>query len=215
MTTYLIKRFIVLVLTLLLVSIVIFVVMRIIPGDPAEIILGIQATPEAVAALRAQLGLDRPLAVQYIGWLSELVRGNMGQSINYGVSIAGLVVQRLAVTGPLTLMAVLFSVAISVPLGIYAATHQNRPGDYGVMVFSQVGLALLGGSAADSAICRSSSLVCLGRVSRLVKELLGIHKKPPSAGGRTGVYPGCRPGTTDPVISSRSAAGGLHPNGEE
>ena len=142
MTTYLIKRFIVLILTLLLVSMVIFVVMRIIPGDPAEIILGIQATPEAVAALRAQLGLDRPLTIQYIGWLSELVRGDMGQSINYGVSIAGLVVQRLAVTGPLTLMAVLFSVVISVPLGIYAATHQNRPGDYGVMLFSQVGLAV-------------------------------------------------------------------------
>jgi peptide/nickel transport system permease protein len=142
MTTYLIKRLIILTLTLLLVSIVIFVVMRIIPGDPAEIILGIQATPEAVAALRAQLGLDRPLTVQYIHWVTELVRGNMGQSINYGVPIAGLVIQRLAVTVPLTLMAVLFSVVVSIPLGIYAATHQNRPGDYGVMIFSQVGLAV-------------------------------------------------------------------------
>ena len=142
MTTYLIKRLVILILTLLLVSIVIFVVMRIIPGDPAEIILGIQATPEAVAALRAQLGLNRPLTVQYAHWIAELIRGNMGQSINYGVPIAGLVAQRLAVTGPLTLMAVLFSVMVSIPLGIYAATHQNRPGDYGVMIFSQVGLAV-------------------------------------------------------------------------
>lgn len=142
MTTYLIKRLIVLILTLFLVSLVIFVVVRIIPGDPAQIILGLQATPEAVAALREELGLDRPLAIQYLSWIGALVRGDMGQSINYGVPIAGLVIQRLAVTGPLTLMAVLFSVAISIPMGIYASTHQNRPGDYGVMIFSQVGLAI-------------------------------------------------------------------------
>jgi peptide/nickel transport system permease protein len=142
MTTYFIKRLIVLILTLFLVSIVVFVVMRIIPGDPAQIILGLQATPEAVAALRAQLGLDQPLAVQYLTWVGELIRGDMGQSINYGVPIAELVVQRLAVTGPLTLMAVLFSVVVSIPLGIYASTHHNKPGDYGVMIFSQVGLAV-------------------------------------------------------------------------
>lgn len=142
MTTYLIKRFIALILTLLLVSVVIFVVMRIIPGDPAQIILGLQATPEAVEALRAKLGLNQPLAVQYLSWIGAMIRGDMGESINYGVPITDLVVQRLAVTGPLTLLAVLFSVAISIPLGIYASTHQNRPGDYGVMIFSQVGLAI-------------------------------------------------------------------------
>jgi len=142
MTTYLVKRLIVLILTLLLVSIVIFVVMRIIPGDPAQIILGLQAAPDAVAALRAELGLDLSLTLQYLSWIGELVRGNMGQSINYGVPITELVVQRLAVTGPLTLMAVLFSVVISIPMGIHAATHQNRPGDYGVMIFSQIGLAI-------------------------------------------------------------------------
>jgi peptide/nickel transport system permease protein len=142
MTTYLIKRVIALILTLFLVSVVIFVVMRIIPGDPAQIILGLQATPEAVEALREQLGLNRPLPVQYLSWIGAMIRGDMGQSINYGVPITELVVQRLAVTGPLTLLAVLFSVAISIPLGIYASTHQNRPGDYGVMIFSQVGLAI-------------------------------------------------------------------------
>ena len=142
MTTYLVKRLIVLILTLLLVSIAIFVVMRIIPGDPAQIILGLQATPEAVAALRAELGLDQPLTVQYLSWVGEMIRGNMGESINYGVPIAELVVQRLAVTGPLTLIAVLFSVVISIPLGIHAATHHNRAGDYGVMIFSQMGLAV-------------------------------------------------------------------------
>jgi peptide/nickel transport system permease protein len=142
MTSYLIKRLIVLILTLFLVSIVIFVVMRIIPGDPAQIIMGLQATPEAVAALREELGLNRPLTVQYLSWMWELLRGDMGRSITYGVPITELVIQRLAVTGPLTLIAALFSVAISIPLGIYASTHQNRPGDYGVMIFSQIGLAI-------------------------------------------------------------------------
>lgn len=142
MTTYLLKRLIALFLTLLLLSIVVFAVMRIIPGDPAQIILGLQATPEAVAALRAALGLDQPLTVQYLSWIGELLRGNMGQSINYGVPISELIVERLAVTGPLTLIAVLFSVAISIPLGIHAATRQNRPGDYAVMIFSQIGLAI-------------------------------------------------------------------------
>jgi peptide/nickel transport system permease protein len=142
MATYLIKRLIALILTLFLVSVVIFVVMRIIPGDPAQIILGLQATPEAVEALRAELGLNQPLPVQYLSWIGAMIQGDMGQSINYGVPITELVVQRLAVTGPLTLLAVLFSVAISIPLGIYASTHQNRPGDYGVMIFSQVGLAI-------------------------------------------------------------------------
>ncbi len=142
MTTYLIKRLIILILTLLLVSIVIFVVMRIIPGDPAQIILGLQATPEAVTALREQLGLNRPLTVQYFSWIGELLRGNMGRSITYGVPITDLVIQRLAVTGPLTLIAVLLSVVVSIPLGIYASTHQNQPGDYGVMIFSQIGLAI-------------------------------------------------------------------------
>ncbi|NIQ40287.1 MAG: ABC transporter permease subunit [Proteobacteria bacterium] len=142
MTTYLVRRLIVLILTLLLVSIVVFVVMRIIPGDPAQIILGLQATPDAVSALRAELGLDRPLAVQYLSWIWELLRGDMGRSITYGVPITELVIQRLAVTGPLTLFAVLFSVVISIPLGIYASTHQNQAGDYGVMIFSQIGLAI-------------------------------------------------------------------------
>ena len=142
MTTYLIKRLLILILTLLLVSLAIFAVMRIIPGDPAQIILGLQATPEAVSALRTQLGLDRPLSFQYVTWIGELIQGNLGKSINYGVPIADLVIQRVAVTGPLTLIAVLFSVVISIPLGIYAVTHQNRPGDYGVMLFSQIGLAI-------------------------------------------------------------------------
>ncbi|NWF55853.1 MAG: ABC transporter permease [Syntrophaceae bacterium] len=138
----LIKRFLILVATLLLVSAVIFLVLQVIPGDPAQIILGIQATPENLQALRHKLGLDLPLPLQYWKWMSEVLRGNLGVSITYDLPISELVLSRLAVTFPLALLSIFFAVLFSIPLGIYAALHRNRPGDYGVMVFSQIGLAV-------------------------------------------------------------------------
>jgi peptide/nickel transport system permease protein len=138
----LIKRLLILLATLLLVSAVIFLVLQVIPGDPAQIILGIQATPENLEALRNKLGLDLPLPVQYWNWMSGVLRGDLGVSITYDVPISELILSRLAVTFPLALLSIFFAVAFSIPLGIYAALHRNRPGDYGVMVFSQVGLAV-------------------------------------------------------------------------
>lgn len=142
MLSFLCKRILVLLATLFLVSGVIFLVLRVIPGDPAQIILGIQATPETLQALRHKLGLDLPLAVQYAKWLGGLLRGDFGQSIVYDVPIASLILSRLQVTVPLAVLSILFAVLFSVPLGIFAATRRNRAGDYGVMVFSQIGLAV-------------------------------------------------------------------------
>ena len=138
----LIKRFLILLATLFLVSGVIFLVLQVIPGDPAQIILGIQATPENLQELRHKLGLDLPLPVQYWTWISGVLRGDLGRSITYDLPISELIVSRLAVTIPLALLSIFFAVAFSIPLGIYAALHRNRPGDYGVMVFSQIGLAV-------------------------------------------------------------------------
>ncbi len=136
------KRLLILIATLLLVSGVIFLVLQVIPGDPAQIILGIQATPENLEELRHKLGLDLPLAVQYWNWISALLRGDFGRSITYDIPIRNLIGSRLAVTFPLAILSILFAVAISLPLGIYAALRRNRPGDYGVMIFSQIGLAV-------------------------------------------------------------------------
>ncbi|MDI6753202.1 MAG: ABC transporter permease [Thermodesulfobacteriota bacterium] len=136
------KRILILIATLLLVSGMIFLVLKVIPGDPAQIILGVQATPENLTELRHKLGLDQPLTVQYWNWLSALVRGDFGRSITYDVPISALIVSRLTVTIPLAILSIFFAVVLSVPLGIYAATHRNQPGDYGVMVFSQIGLAI-------------------------------------------------------------------------
>jgi len=128
--------------TLFAVSLIVFVVVRIIPGDPALLILGTEASPEAAAALRRAMGLDRPLAVQYGEWLGGALRGDLGHSIQYDVPVGGLVLSRLTVTGPLTLLAALFMTAVALPLGIYAATHRGRLGDYAATIVSQLGIAV-------------------------------------------------------------------------
>jgi len=142
MLAFLCKRILILIATLFLVSGVIFLVLRVIPGDPAQIILGIQATPETLQELRHKLGLDLPWIVQYANWLGGLLRGDFGQSIAYDIPITSLILSRLEVTVPLAFLSILFAVLFSIPLGIYAAARRNRLGDYGVMLFSQVGLAI-------------------------------------------------------------------------
>jgi peptide/nickel transport system permease protein len=142
MTAYLIKRTLILIVTLLLVSIVIFAVLLVIPGDPAQIILGINATPETLKSLRQQMGLDRPVIVQYLSYMKRLVVGDLGRSITYDVSITSLIFSRLQVTIPLTILSMIFALLISIPAGIYSSLHRNRLGDYGIMVFSQIGLAV-------------------------------------------------------------------------
>lgn len=141
MHRYLLKNITILILLLFVVSLTVFAVLFILPGDPAQIILGINATPETLANLRAELGLDRPFWVQYGQWITGLFTGQGSRSINYDMPVSTLILSRLAVTGPLALMAMVFAVVISLPLGIYAARNQNRPGDLAVMAFTQLGLA--------------------------------------------------------------------------
>ena len=88
--------------------------------------LGINATPETLANLRAQLGLDKPFWVQYADWIFNLISGKGSRSINYDVPVYDLLISSLAITGPLALMAMFFAVLISIPLGIYAARHQCK-----------------------------------------------------------------------------------------
>jgi len=124
-----------------LVGLVVFSVLFVLPGDPAQLILGIQATPEKLAALRAELGLDRPFWEQFGDWIWSLLTLKGSRSIGYDVPVLELILSRLAVTGPLALMAMLVAVLIAIPLGVYAARHQNKPGDLAVMGFTQLGLA--------------------------------------------------------------------------
>ena len=130
--------------TLLFVSLLVFVVVRVLPGDPALVMLGIEASPDAVAALREALGFNRPVPVQYAEWAGRAVLGDLGRSIQYDVPVAGLIVSRLSVTLPLTLMAASLMVLAAIPLGVFAATRHRRWGDYAAMMLSQLGIAVPG-----------------------------------------------------------------------
>jgi peptide/nickel transport system permease protein len=127
---------------LLAASVVVFTVLDVLPGNAAEVMLGESATPESVAALSAKLGLDRPALVRYGDWMRGLATGELGTSIAYDSPIAQLVGERLAVTVPLALMAMLLTTALALSLGVYAAARHGRAGDLAVMSVSQLGIAV-------------------------------------------------------------------------
>jgi peptide/nickel transport system permease protein len=142
MLSFAARRLISLIVTLVAAALVVFVVLEILPGDPAAVMLGVQATPETLAAVRAEYGLDEPVPVRFVQWVAGLVTGDLGMSYTYRVPVATLIVERLAVTVPLALIAIALSTAIAIPLGVFAAARHGRPADAGVMVFSQIGVAI-------------------------------------------------------------------------
>ncbi len=142
MATYLIRRLISFCLTLVGASVLIFVMLEILPGDPALTMLGVDAPESAVAALRADLGLDRPAPERYLDWIAGLARGEMGLSFTYQVPVAELFAERLELTVPLAFAAMALASLLAIGAGLYAASRHNRAGDWGVMTASQLGLAI-------------------------------------------------------------------------
>jgi peptide/nickel transport system permease protein len=142
MALFLLRRFATMILTLVAVTGVVFVVMTVLPGDPALVILGVDSDEAARAALRARLGLDRPAFLRYATWLAGAVQGDFGQSWSFRVPVAQLVVERLPVTVPLALMATVATLLAALTLGVFAAARQGRVGDWAVMTLSQIGLAV-------------------------------------------------------------------------
>jgi peptide/nickel transport system permease protein len=128
--------------TLLLVSAMVFALVRLAPGDPAALMLGDAATPEAVARLRADWGLDRPIPAQFWLWLRSALSGELGQSITNGEPVTRLVLSRALVSAPIVLLAVLFAALIATPLGLFAAARQNRGADAGVVAVSTLFLSI-------------------------------------------------------------------------
>ncbi len=142
MVSYTVRRVIELLLTLLVVSLVIFTVVRVIPGDPAQVILGVNAGPENLSALREELGLNRPIIVQYLDWVRGLVCFDLGESITYNRPVSLLILDRLGVTIPLTALAVLLGLTVALPLGVFAATRRSRGVDMGIVAISQLGISI-------------------------------------------------------------------------
>ncbi|WP_341888972.1 ABC transporter permease [Variovorax sp. YR752] len=142
MSLFLLKRFASFVLTLAVASLIVFAALTVLPGNAAEVMLGESATPQAVQALEKKLGLDRPAPERYLAWLGGLLTLELGLSHAYDTPIAGLIGERLGVTVPLALLAMLLSTVLALAAGVYAASRHNRAGDLGVMAASQLGIAV-------------------------------------------------------------------------
>jgi len=135
-------RLLSLLLTLLIISVAIFIILEVLPGDPAAIMLGTSSQPDTLAALRHQMGLDQPALLRYLTWMAGVFSGNFGVSYTYGVPVAELIGARLTVTVPLMLMAITLSLSVALPLGVFAAARQRGLVDLGATVFSQLGIAI-------------------------------------------------------------------------
>jgi peptide/nickel transport system permease protein len=142
MSVFLFKRLITLVATLVGTSIVVFLVLEILPGNAAQMIMGPDASPEAVQALAQKLGLDRPAFERYWDWVSGMLVGNLGLSYAYSSPVGELVLERLTLTVPLALMAMALTTVLALVAGIYAASRHNKLGDVGIMGLTQVGIAI-------------------------------------------------------------------------
>ena len=142
MSLFLFKRLITLIATLVGASIVVFLVLEILPGNAAQILMGPDASPDAVAALAQKLGIDRPPLERYLSWVGGMLTGDLGVSYVYSTPVSELVLERLALTVPLALMAMAITTALALAAGIYAAARHNKLGDVGLMGLTQVGIAI-------------------------------------------------------------------------
>ena len=116
-------------------SLLVFGLMRLVPGDPAAIVLGYKATPETIRALRQTFHLDAPLPEQYLRWLGDLVRLDLGVSLRSSVPVREIILQRLPVTAELAVLAVVVAMLMGVPLGIVSALFRNRAIDFTARLF--------------------------------------------------------------------------------
>ncbi|QIC49327.1 ABC transporter permease [Lysinibacillus sphaericus] len=139
---YILRRIILLITTILLVSIITFGVFQIIPGDPVRTMLGTEADPTQIENLRSELGLDRPLYEQYVDWMKGLLTGQLGDSIRFSMPVKDLLFDRLPVTMSLAGITLLIVLVISLPLGMFAARRQNKISDVSLSTVTQIGMAV-------------------------------------------------------------------------
>ncbi|WP_431027662.1 ABC transporter permease [Lysinibacillus sp. LZ02] len=139
---YLLRRFILLITTILLISMITFGVFQILPGDPIRTMLGTEADPTQIETLRSELGLDRPLYKQYMDWMKGLLTGDLGNSIRFSMPVEDLLLARLPVTISLASITLLIVCVISLPLGMFAARRQNKLSDITLSTTTQIGMAV-------------------------------------------------------------------------
>lgn len=142
MFRYIVRRVIFMIPVALLVSFMTFMLIHLVPGDPARVLLGEDATPQAVAALQHQLGLDKPLLQQFGLWLWQGLHGNLGDSIQLQQPVTQALFQRLPVTLELGAVSLLYSLALAIPLGVYSATHRRGWLEWLINVSTLIGTAI-------------------------------------------------------------------------
>lgn len=139
---YIIKKVISMIITLVVVSLCVFLAFSIIPGDPALKKLGTEASPELIAQTREQMGLNDPVIVRYFRWFGAFLQGDMGKSYNYSVPVAGMILNKIPITLTMAIMSFLLTIVVSIPMGIITAKHEGGILDRIVTVVNQVIMAV-------------------------------------------------------------------------
>ena len=164
MTRFIIRRLISSIPVLFGVVLLVFVLVRLIPGDPCTATYGEKATPALCAAFEVRYGLDRPIPEQFVIYAGALAQGDLGSSIKFGRPVTDLLIERLPVTVELTLVALMFATIFGIMLGVLSATRRNSPADAGTMVIANLGVStpvfVLG-------LCWPTSSPCSSRTRRL------------------------------------------------
>lgn len=142
MLVYASKRILIGIVTLLAASIVVFSILEVVPGDPARLMLGMNATDDAVRTLQEQMGLNQPLLERYFRWLGGLLTGDFGRSFTYSVPVISLIAERIAVSLPLALVSLALSTAIAIPVGVFSASRRGSIADTASMGVAQIGVAI-------------------------------------------------------------------------
>jgi len=142
MGQYIIRRLFQIIPVVILVSILVFLMMRLIPGDPAAVLLGPDATPEQISLMRVKMGLDRPIWVQYLIWVSNIARGDFGKSFLNDFPISRLILMKLPATIQLAVAALIVATILSVPLGIISALQQGRWPDHLTTLYTSLAMGI-------------------------------------------------------------------------
>ncbi len=136
------RRFGRLILTVLIISTIVFLVIRVIPGDPALTIAGVDASESDITAIRVKLGTDKPIINQYLQWIWSVIRFDFGHSMTSGRPVSQLILERFPLTLTLAVLGIILSIFIAIPLGVISAVRRWSFWDYLGMLFSQVGMAI-------------------------------------------------------------------------
>jgi peptide/nickel transport system permease protein len=144
LTRYILRRLVIMIPVAFLASVMLFILLKLTPGDPVLIMLGERATAQNYAALRHDLGLDQPYPIQYLAWIGHIAQGDFGKSLRNGAPVIGEIKARLPATLQLGITALLLGVVVALPLGILSAVFRRSPVGFVASAFSQVGVAIPG-----------------------------------------------------------------------